>query len=252
MLKVLALYQFKTIQDPVLWQQRLLAECLERHIKGTLLIAHEGINGTLAGSEVAINALELWLREKAGFTELMTRVSWAQLPPFGKLKVKLKNEIVTMGVDDIDPQVCVGTYVEPTDWNALIQRPDVLLIDTRNDYEYRLGTFVGAVNPQTDYFRQFPAYLQQLLAASLGTAPAFSAIAMFCTGGIRCEKASAYAKKLGIEAVYHLKGGILHYLASIPAEQSMWQGECFVFDERLTLQHGLVPRDGQQRVAYVQ
>jgi UPF0176 protein len=246
MLKVLALYQFKTIKDPVLLQQRMLAECLEQHIKGTLLIACEGINGTLAGSEAAIDYLWAWLRDKAGFEGLMVRVSWSQCPPFGKLKVKLKNEIVTMGVEDIDPQVCVGTYVEPSDWNALIQRPDVLLIDTRNDYEYQLGTFVGAINPHIEYFRQFPAYMQQLLQASpLATPRRFAAIAMFCTGGIRCEKASAYAKQLGIKQVFHLKGGILHYLETIPVEHSLWQGECFVFDERLTVQHGLVARYAQ-------
>lgn len=245
MLKVLALYQFKTIKDPLLLQQRVLCECLEQQIKGTLLIAQEGINGTLAGSEAAIDHLWAWLRDKAGFDGLMTRVSWTEFLPFGKLKVKLKNEIVTMGVEQIDPQVCVGTYVEPSDWNALIQRPEVLLIDTRNDYEYQLGTFVGAINPHTDYFRQFPAYMQQLLASQVVGDRAFSAIAMFCTGGIRCEKASAYAKQLGIEQVYHLKGGILHYLETIPAEQSLWQGECFVFDERLTVQHGLVARYAQ-------
>ncbi len=236
-LKVLALYQFKNIADPLRLQQLLLCECLEQHLKGTLLIANEGINGTIAGEAAAIDHVWQWLRDQAGFDGLMTRVSWSDIAPFGRMKVKLKKEIVTMGIDDIDPQVCVGRYVEPQDWNALITRDDVLLIDTRNDYEYQLGTFQGAMNPQTEHFREFPLYLQQLAAEQTITA-----LAMFCTGGIRCEKASAYAKQLGIAQVYHLKGGILHYLESIPAEHSLWKGECFVFDERLTLQHGLIPR----------
>ncbi len=239
-MKVLAVYQFKAVADPIHLQQRVLAECLEQQIKGTLLIAHEGINGTIAGSEAAIDYLWGWLQDKAGFDGLMARVSWCDFPPFARMKVKIKNEIVTMGVDHINPQVCVGTYVAPSDWNSLIQRTDVLVIDTRNDYEYQLGTFIGAVNPKTENFREFPAYMQSLLVTQLSINASISSLALFCTGGIRCEKATAYAKQLGVGQVYHLKGGILHYLETIPAQQSLWRGECFVFDERLTVRHGLM------------
>jgi UPF0176 protein len=236
-LKVAALYQFTPLPDPEKVRQRLLALCTELGVKGTLLVASEGINGTIAGEPKAIDTLTgLLVSDEAfegRFNDLELKFSSASRMPFGKLKVKCKREIVTFGVP-VDPRSRVGHYVDPKEWNALIQDPDVLVIDTRNDFEVKAGTFVGAVNPQTKSFREFPAAVHKLIADAPG-----KKIAMFCTGGIRCEKATSYLLQEGLNEVYHLKGGILKYLEEVPEEESRWQGGCFVFDERVALGHGL-------------
>lgn len=212
----------------------LAAFCCGRGIKGTLLLAREGINGTVAGSETAIAELIAHLEAMPEFGGLEVKYSAAAEMPFNRMKVRLKREIVTMGVEGIDPRTSAGAYVEAGDWNALIADPDTVVIDTRNDYEVSLGTFRNAVNPETASFSEFPDWVAQHRGELAG-----KKIAMFCTGGIRCEKATAYAKSLGFDDVFHLKGGILKYLEDVPAEQSLWQGECFVFDERVSVGHGL-------------
>ncbi|TIY03876.1 MAG: rhodanese-related sulfurtransferase, partial [Mesorhizobium sp.] len=211
-----------------------------RSIKGTLLLAHEGINGTVAGSEADIAALIDHLQSIEGLAGLEVKYSSAAQTPFHRMKVRLKREIVTMGVSDIDPAASAGTYVAPADWNALISDAGTIVIDTRNAYEVSIGTFKGAVDPATTSFREFPAWVEQHRAELVGRT-----VAMFCTGGIRCEKATAYVKSLGFEDVFHLKGGILKYLEEVPAEQSLWQGECFVFDERVSVSHGLVEGEAE-------
>jgi UPF0176 protein len=231
--RVAALYRFQRLADPASMRQSLAMFCCGQGIKGTLLVAHEGINGTVAGSDAAIDALVERLGE-LGFTGLELKFSRASELPFHRLKVRLKNEIVTMGQADIDPLSSAGTYVEPIDWNALIADPDTIVVDTRNDYEVAIGTFRGAVNPDTKTFRDFPDWVSENRAALEGRK-----VAMFCTGGIRCEKATAYVRSLGIDDVFHLKGGILKYLEDVPAENSLWEGECFVFDERVSVRHGL-------------
>ncbi len=238
MISVVALYHFAPVANPAAVRADLLAHCEERGIKGTLLLASEGINGTVAGNREALEQLVAHIRGWNGFGAMEVKYSHAAAMPFGKLKVRLKKEIVTMGVDGIDPRSDVGHYVEPADWNALISDPDTIIIDTRNDFEVQAGTFEGAINPETVSFRQFPAWFDaeaEKLHAE-GKNPKF---AMFCTGGIRCEKATAYVRAQGFDEVYHLKGGILKYLEEVPAEQSKWQGDCFVFDERELIGHGL-------------
>jgi UPF0176 protein len=238
MISVVALYHFAPIADPASVRGPLFAFCEARGIKGTLLLASEGINGTVAGSRGALEELVAYIRSWDGFAAMEVKYSNAEAMPFGKLKVRLKREIVTMGVDGVDPRSDVGHYVEPADWNALISDPDTIVIDTRNDFEVQAGTFEGAINPETVSFRQFPAWFDaeaEKLRAE-GKTPKF---AMFCTGGIRCEKATAYVRAQGFDEVYHLKGGILKYLEQVPKEQSMWQGDCFVFDERELIGHGL-------------
>jgi UPF0176 protein len=233
---VAALYHFTPLEGLEGLKTELAAFCCARKIKGTLLLAHEGINGTVAGEESAIDALLVHLRDLIPALATMdVKRSTAREEPFKRMKVRLKREIVSMGVDGIDPNRLVGTYVEPQDWNALIANPETLVIDTRNGYEVALGTFQNAVDPETESFRDFPAWAEEHRAAMEGRP-----VAMFCTGGIRCEKASAYLRQIGVEEVYHLKGGILRYLEEVPAEQSLWQGECFVFDERVGIGHGLV------------
>jgi UPF0176 protein len=214
----------------------LLAFCQAQHLKGTILLAAEGINGTIAGDRTAIDAFLQYLRSYPALADLRHRESIAPGSPFQRLKVKIKREIVTMGIPEIQPTQEVGIYVEPSAWNDLISDPEVLVIDTRNDYEVSIGSFQGAINPHTDSFRDFPEYVQQHLDPQR-----HRKIAMFCTGGIRCEKASAYLLAQGFPEVYHLQGGILHYLEAIPSQESLWQGECFVFDERVALQQGLGP-----------
>ena len=231
---VSALYRFARFPDFETFRQPLLDLMLDKEVRGTLLLAAEGINGTIAGSREGIDAVVGWLRSDERFAGLETKESYVAENPFYRSKVKLKKEIVTMGVEDIDPNHIVGTYVEPKDWNALIGDPDVLLVDTRNKYEYEIGTFEGAVNPQTDSFRQFPDYVKEHLSPGK-----HKKVAMFCTGGIRCEKSTAFLKQQGFEEVYHLKGGILKYLEDVPEEQTKWQGECFVFDNRVTVNHKL-------------
>lgn len=233
---VVTFYQFVRLPDATDLRLPLLVLCQEQGLKGTILLAVEGINGTVAGTAAAIAVLLTYLREKAGFADLEAKYAQASIPPFERMKVKFKREIVTFGQSEADPTQQVGTYVDPADWNQLIEDPEVLLIDTRNDYEVAIGTFNRAQNPGTASFRDFPAYVKKQLDPSQ-----HKKVAMFCTGGIRCEKASAYLLNQGFEQVYHLKGGILKYLETIPEAESHWQGECFVFDERVAVRHGLEP-----------
>ena len=238
---VCALYHFTRLDDYAALQQPLHDLMRNQGVRGTLLLASEGINGTVAGTRAGIDAVLAWLRLDPRLAALDHKESFDDHIPFYRTKVKLKHEIVTMGVEGIDPLRKVGTHVEPHDWNALISQPDVLLIDTRNQYEVEIGTFQGAVNPHTDSFREFPAYVKQQLDPAR-----HRKIAMFCTGGIRCEKSTAYLKEQGFDEVYHLKGGILNYLEKVPAEQSLWQGECFVFDNRVAVNHSLAKGDYDQ------
>lgn len=231
---VCALYKFVAFPDFANHRQPILS-CMESQgVKGTLLLAAEGINGTVAGSRSGVQQLLQLLRTLPGLDSFDVKESFETQQPFLRAKVKLKKEIVTLGVAGIDPNQVVGTYVEAKDWNDLISDPEVLLIDTRNDYEVAIGTFAHAVNPQTETFREFPQYVQQHLNPKQ-----HKKVAMFCTGGIRCEKSTAYLKQQGFSEVYHLKGGILKYLEEVPSEQSLWQGECFVFDNRVAVNHQL-------------
>jgi UPF0176 protein len=232
--RVAALYRFCRLDDFESLRAPLAAFCCGHGIKGTLLLAREGINGTVAGSAEAIAALIDRLQAIPQVAGLDVKYSSAREMPFHRMKVRLKREIVTMGVEGFDPAASAGTYVEASDWNELISNPETLVIDTRNDYEVRLGTFSGAVDPGTRSFRDFPAWAEAHRSKMNGRK-----VAMFCTGGIRCEKATAYVKSLGVEEVFHLKGGILKYLEDVPASRSLWQGECFVFDERVAVTHGL-------------
>ena len=231
-----ALYQFVSLPNFADLQAPILAKCQQHHIKGTILLAHEGINGTIAGLPADIHAVLDFLRTNfdGKFASLEHKESFADSHPFYRMKVKLKKEIVTMGVADVDPNQVVGTYVKPEDWNALISDPDVILLDTRNDYEVHIGTFKGAIDPKTTTFKEFPEYVAQNLDKTK-----HKKVAMFCTGGIRCEKASSYMKMQGFEEVYHLQGGILKYLETVSEADSLWQGECFVFDQRVAVKHGL-------------
>ena len=231
---VCALYQFVSLTDYVDLKPKFLDELNKHQIRGTLLLAAEGINGTIAGSQSSIDAFLEWLQTDQRFAGIDYKLSYHQEPPFHRTKVKLKKEIVTMGVDNIDPNHVVGTYVEPEDWNELINDPDTLLIDTRNEYEYGIGSFKNAVNPHTETFREFPQYVEQNLDPNK-----HKKVAMFCTGGIRCEKASAYMKQQGFDEVYHLKGGILKYLEKVDQQETQWDGECFVFDDRVAVNHDL-------------
>ena len=235
-IKVAALYRFVAFDAPEELQPRIQAQCAACGIKGTILLAQEGINGTVAGTPCAIDAFISFLRDIPGCADLDVKYSHAQEMPFYRMKVRLKKEIVTLGVEGIDPKREVGTYVQPEDWNALISDPDTVLIDTRNDYEVAIGTFAGAVDPQTKSFSEFPDWFR---AHRAELAAGKTKFAMFCTGGIRCEKSTAFLKAEGIKEVYHLEGGILRYLENIPEAQSKWHGECFVFDERVSVKHGL-------------
>lgn len=231
---VCALYKFVTLENYQALRQPLQTVMEAHGIRGTLLLAHEGINGTVSGNREGVDALLNWLRTDARLSDIDYKESYTNNVPFNRAKVKLKKEIVTMGVEGIDPKSVVGTYINPRDWNALISQPDVLLVDTRNDYEVKVGTFKNAVNPQTESFREFPDYVKTHLDPAKHTK-----IAMFCTGGIRCEKSTAFLKEQGFDNVYHLKGGILKYLEEVPAQDTLWEGECFVFDERVTVNHQL-------------
>lgn len=236
---VAALYRFAPMADLPELRVRLLGQCQAQGIKGTLLIAPEGINGTIAGNDDGVAAVIAELRGLPGCAELDVKYSRAPALPFQRMKVRIKREIVTMGQPDIDP-LATGHYVSAQDWNALIADPGTVVIDTRNAYEVAIGTFERAVDPGTRSFREFPEWFRQQREELLGQGKPVK-VAMFCTGGIRCEKSTAFLKAEGIEEVYHLKGGILKYLEEVPAEQSRWQGECFVFDERVSVGHGLVP-----------
>ena len=235
---VAALYNFARFDDPAALKPALLALCERQGVRGTLLLAREGINGTIAGSDEAIAAVVAHIRALPGCAAPELKYSRAAAMPFHRMKVRVKREIVTMGQPDIDPLEGTGTYVDPQDWNALIDDPDTIVIDTRNDYEVGIGTFAGAIDPQTPSFRDFPAWFREHRAA-LTQGANKPKIAMFCTGGIRCEKSTAFLKAEGVEEVYHLKGGILSYLEKVPENDSRWQGECFVFDERVSVGHGL-------------
>jgi UPF0176 protein len=238
---VCALYKFVTLPDYQQLRQPLFDVMDSNQIRGTLLLAREGINGTVAGSRPSIDTLLNWLRTDPRLTEIDYKESYTDIPPFNRTKVKLKNEIVTMGIEGIDPRRVVGTYIDPKDWNQLILEPDVLLIDTRNDYEYKVGTFKNAINPNTESFREFPQYVKEHLDPQR-----HKKVAMFCTGGIRCEKSTAFLKEQGFQEVYHLKGGILKYLEEVPEQETLWQGECFVFDERVTVNLKLEKGDYDQ------
>ena len=231
---VCALYKFVHLPQYRALQHLLQALMVENEVKGTLLLAEEGVNGTISSSRSGIDAVLAWMETIQEFSGLSVKESLTNQLPFKRSKVKLKKEIVTMGVTGIDPNRSVGTYVTPQQWNELINDPEVLLVDTRNQYEVAVGTFTNAVNPKTTNFREFPQYVSQHLDPSV-----HKKVAMYCTGGIRCEKSTAYLKKQGFEEVYHLQGGILKYLEEIPEEASLWQGECFVFDERVTVNHQL-------------
>ncbi len=234
MFHVAAFYHFNRFERFADVRSELRQLCETQGVKGTILLAAEGINATIAGSADGVSGVLTHIRALPGFAKLEHKLSFADTMPFKRLKVRLKREIVTMGVPDIDPLRIVGTYVEPRDWNQLIADPNVVVIDTRNDFEVAMGSFDGAVDPQTKSFGEFPRWLDSQREALRG-----KTLAMFCTGGIRCEKATAYAKSNGFEDVYHLKGGILKYLEEMPREESAWRGDCFVFDERVGLGHGL-------------
>ncbi len=236
-----AFYHFVPIEDPKALQQSCLNFMHDKQLKGTLLIATEGLNGTISGRRENIDALHNWFRKDSRFLQLKYKQSYSKTPPFLRAKVKLKAEIVTLGQPDLDVQKHVGTHVKPKDWNPLIQSPDVIVVDTRNDYEVRIGTFPNAINPNTTSFKEFPQFAQTALDPEK-----HKKVAMFCTGGIRCEKSTAYLNSLGFDEVYHLDGGILQYLEDIPENESLWQGECFVFDERVAVNHHLEPGGYQQ------
>jgi len=231
---VAAMYKFVRLPDFETIQPKLLAFCREQNIKGTLLLAEEGINGTVSGSREAIDALMDYLKSDDRLKDIEHKESLTEDLPFHRMKVKLKKEIVTMGQPNIKPIETSEVRVEPKDWNKLISDPDVLVIDTRNEYEYQIGSFKNAISPDTTNFREFPDYVKQQLDPEKN-----KKVAMFCTGGIRCEKACAYMKEQGFDEVYQLNGGILKYLEEVAAEESLWEGECFVFDSRVSVDHKL-------------
>ena len=237
---IAALYRFTPFADPAALREPLLQECLSHGIKGTLLLAREGINGTIAGTPENIDTILAYIRTLPGCDALEWKLSHDDSMPFNRMKVRLKREIVTMGQPDIDPLAGVGHYVPASEWNALIADPDTIVIDTRNDYEVAVGTFKGAIDPDIQSFREFPDWFRAR-RATLEAEGRKPKIAMFCTGGIRCEKSTAFALSEGVEDVYHLKGGILKYLEDVPEAESLWEGECFVFDQRVTVRHGLEP-----------
>lgn len=236
--RIAALYKFAPFDDLPAMRDALGVHCGALGLKGTLLLAREGINGTIAGSPAAIDAMLAHIRSLPGCGDLDVKESHASVPPFHRMKVRIKREIVTMGEPAIDPLADAGEYVAPEDWNALLAEPGTIVIDTRNDYETAVGTFAGAIDPGTRTFRDFPAWFRANRDALLprGSTPR---VAMFCTGGVRCEKATAFLKRQGIGEVFHLKGGILKYLETVPAAESLWRGECFVFDQRVAVNHAL-------------
>ncbi len=234
--RIVTFYKFVPLSPLEAMRDDLLAVCECQAIRGTILLAAEGINATLAGTHEALGVVVNYLRAKPEFYDLECKESTAESIPFGRMKVKLKRELIPLGIEDVDPHRQVGAYVEPSQWNALISDPSVMVIDTRNEYEVAIGTFQRAENPNIHAFRQFPDYAKATLDPDR-----HPKVAMFCTGGIRCEKATAYLLERGFHEVYHLKGGILKYLEEIPAEESLWHGECFVFDERVAVGHGLEP-----------
>ena len=243
-LLVAALYHFTNLTNLDEKQIDLEKICKSNSILGTLLLANEGINGTIAGNEDGIKNVVDHISKWPEISELELKYSFSSHQNFNRLKVRIKDEIVTMGMGDINVKEQSGTYVDPKDWNELISQDDVILIDTRNEYEVAMGQFKGAIDPETDTFRQFPNWADQLNQHP--DSP--KKVAMYCTGGIRCEKASSYMKTLGFDEVFHLKGGILKYLEVVPEEESLWEGECFVFDDRVSLVHGL--EEGEYSLCY--
>lgn len=231
---VVALYKFVSLPAFDEIQKPLLDKCLELGVCGTLLLAHEGINGTVAGPDASMEALIRFIREETPVGEFEYKTSYVDFAPFNRMKVRLKKEIVTLGVPWVDPTKHVGQYLDPEEWNEIISQPDVFVVDTRNDYEVELGTFEHAVDPHTKSFRDFPEYVEKNMDPKK-----HKRVAMFCTGGIRCEKSTAYMLGKGFENVYHLRGGILKYLEEMPKEKSLWKGECFVFDHRVSVDHNL-------------
>jgi UPF0176 protein len=231
---IAALYRFVQLEDFEDMQQPIHDRMVEYGTCGSLLLANEGINGTVAGTRQGVDQLLAYLRADERLSHLEVKESSAEASPFQRTRVRLKKEIVTMGVEGIDPKNSVGTYVDPKDWNELISDPEVTLIDTRNDYEVAIGSFEGAVNPETESFRQFPSFVDDELDPRK-----HRKVAMFCTGGIRCEKSTALLRQKGFEEVYHLRGGILKYLEEVPEEESKWNGDCFVFDKRVSVGHNL-------------
>lgn len=231
---LLAFYTFVELEDPHAKKNDLLLFCKRNHIKGSIILAHEGINGTITASEETLDAFLAHLQADARFANLEQKKSYADFCSFKRLKILVKKEIVTLRQEGVSPLKKVGTYVEPKNWNTLLEDPELILVDTRNDYEYQIGTFEGAKNPETRNFRDFPEYVKKNLDPKK-----HKKVAMFCTGGIRCEKSTSYLLDLGFENVYHLKGGILKYLEEVPESESKWKGECFVFDERVAVAHGL-------------
>ncbi|SDU25926.1 rhodanese-related sulfurtransferase [Stappia sp. ES.058] len=238
--RISAFYHFAALDDFAELKAPLAALACGAGVRGSILLAAEGVNGTIAGTEDGVAAVLDHLRADPRLSDLQEKTSRAQRMPFKRLKVRLKREIVSLGVEGIDPVGKVGTYVAPEDWNALLQDPDVVLIDTRNDYEVAFGTFEGAVSPQTRSFRSFPDWVRS--APAMADKPK---VAMFCTGGIRCEKATSLLLEQGFGEVYHLDGGILNYLEQVPREDSLWRGDCFVFDERIAVDHDLAPTWGE-------
>lgn len=240
---VAAIYKFVVLEDFKALRFPLLAAMRDHDVRGTLLLAREGINGTVAGTRQGIDRLMAYLESDDRLKQLRCKESFCDQVPFHRTMVKIKKEIVTMGVTDIDPKQIVGTYIKPKDWNQLISDPEVTVIDTRNKYEVGIGTFKNAVNPDTESFREFPIYVNEQLDPVQ-----HKRVAMFCTGGIRCEKATAFLKGQGFDDVYHLEGGILQYLKDVPESESLWQGECFVFDRRVAVGHGL--EQGRHDICY--
>ncbi len=237
-----ALYKFVDLPDFAALKAPLLALCEANQVKGTLLLAPEGINGTIAGPQHGVRAVLAHLRADARLANIEPKESWSAEPPFLRMKVRLKKEIVTLGVPGVSPTHMAGQYVKAQDWNALISDPDVLVVDTRNDYEVGIGTFAGAVDPHIKTFADLPAWVaRQEQAGGLLNPKSRPKVAMFCTGGIRCEKSTALLRMHGYDEVYHLEGGILKYLETVAPEESLWTGECFVFDERVSVGHGLKP-----------
>lgn len=239
-IQIAALYKFASLPDFASLRAPLLACCEQNGVKGTLLLAEEGINGTIAGLEQGVAAVLAFLRADPRLRSLEHKISWAPDMPFYRLKVKLKREIVTMGVANLSARAMAGTYVDPGQWNTLVDNPDVVVVDVRNAYEVSIGSFEGAVNPHTTSFAEFPQWVREQSAKG-GVLEDRPKVAMFCTGGIRCEKSTAYLRSQGFDEVYHLRGGILKYLETVPADESRWRGECFVFDERVSVTHGLAP-----------
>jgi len=237
-----AFYKFTLLDDFQDLRTPLLAVCEAHQVVGNILLAQEGVNGTIAGPALGVRAVLAWLRADARLASLEHKEAWAKKQPFYRMKVRLKREIVTMGRPDVSPTKQAGQYVKPEDWNALLADPSVVLVDTRNDYEVAIGTFRGALNPHTSSFTELPDWVEKASApgAPLAGKPK---VAMFCTGGIRCEKSTALLKAQGFDDVYHLEGGILKYLETVPESQSLWEGQCFVFDERVSVGHGLMPGD---------